>query len=116
MTPWWLQKPMRMIQTNLREIDATLDVDTYIQSLKEFSADVVLFNVGGIYYVWYTKGEGETAGFGSGAGSGSIERGPIGLPLYLAHRWLGCVHHRVRSAGLDLLVEPGRRAFWPGTG
>ena len=48
MTSWWLNKPMRMIQTNLREIDATLDIDIYIQSLKEFSADVVLFNVGGI--------------------------------------------------------------------
>jgi len=48
MTPWWLQKPMRMIQTNLREIDAKLDLDAYIHSLKEFSANVVLFNVGGI--------------------------------------------------------------------
>jgi hypothetical protein len=48
MTSWWLKKPMRMIQTNLREIDAALDIDTYIRSLKEFSADAVLFNVGGI--------------------------------------------------------------------
>jgi hypothetical protein len=48
MTSWWLQKPMRMIQTNLREIDAALDVDIYIEWLKDFSADVVLVNVGGI--------------------------------------------------------------------
>jgi hypothetical protein len=31
MTFWWRQKPMRMIQTNLREIDATLDIDIRIQ-------------------------------------------------------------------------------------
>lgn len=45
---WWLAKPYRMIQTNLREIDATLDVDEYFRSLKSFHTEVVLFNVGGI--------------------------------------------------------------------
>ncbi len=45
---WWLQKPMRMIQTNLREIDATLDIDTYVEQIKNCKANVVLFNVGGI--------------------------------------------------------------------
>ncbi len=44
---WWL-RPHRMIQTNLREIDATMDLDRYIQDIKDFQADVVLFNVGGI--------------------------------------------------------------------
>lgn len=39
---------MRLIQTNLREIDAKLDIDEYISSLEEFSANVLLFNVGGI--------------------------------------------------------------------
>ncbi len=39
---------MRMIQTNLREIDADLDLDTYVASRKDFAADVVLFNTGGI--------------------------------------------------------------------
>ncbi len=48
MSSWWLKKPMRMVQTNLREIDAGLDVDKYIESIREFCADVVLFNVGGI--------------------------------------------------------------------
>ncbi len=45
--PWWLT-PQRMIQTNLREIDATMDIDQYIRELKEFPANVVKFNVGGI--------------------------------------------------------------------
>ena len=44
---WWL-RPHRMIQTNLREIDATMDLDSYVQDIKDFQADVVLFNVGGI--------------------------------------------------------------------
>jgi hypothetical protein len=48
MMVWWQEKPMRLIQTNLREIDATLDVDTYMQSLEQFSANALLFNVGGI--------------------------------------------------------------------
>ena len=44
---WWLT-PHRMIQTNLREIDATMDTDLYVREVQEFGANVVLFNVGGI--------------------------------------------------------------------
>ena len=39
---------MRLIQTNLREIDADLDPDEFVGMLKDFSANVVLFNAGGI--------------------------------------------------------------------
>lgn len=45
---WWQEKPMRLIQTNLRETDALLDTDAYMRSLEEFSANALLFNVGGI--------------------------------------------------------------------
>jgi hypothetical protein len=45
---WWLT-PRRMIQTNLREIDAGMDVEAYVASLKAAGANVVLFNVGGTY-------------------------------------------------------------------
>lgn len=44
---WWLT-PHRMLQTNLREIDATMDLDQYVREVKEFGANLVLFNVGGI--------------------------------------------------------------------
>jgi len=44
---WWL-RPHRLIQTNLREIDAMMDLDRYMRDIKDFGADVVLFNVGGI--------------------------------------------------------------------
>lgn len=37
--PWW-QSPHRMLQTNLREIDATMDLDRYVRDVKEFGADV----------------------------------------------------------------------------
>ena len=46
---WWLEKPVRLIQTNLREIDARdFDVEIYASKAKEFSANTVLINVGGI--------------------------------------------------------------------
>ncbi len=45
---WWLAKPMRMVQTNLREIDADIQLDRYFAQLKAMSANVLLFNVGGI--------------------------------------------------------------------
>ncbi|MDT8300822.1 MAG: beta-galactosidase trimerization domain-containing protein [Sedimentisphaerales bacterium] len=44
---WWLT-PHRLLQTNLREIDATMDTDQYVREAKEFGANIVLFNVGGI--------------------------------------------------------------------
>jgi len=44
---WWLT-PHRLVQTNLREIDATMDTDQYVREAKDFGANIVLFNVGGI--------------------------------------------------------------------
>ena len=44
---WWLT-PHRLLQTNLREIDATMDIDKYVREVEEFGANIVLFNVGGI--------------------------------------------------------------------
>lgn len=46
---WWLDQPVRLIQTNLREIDARdFDVDVYAAKAREFGANTVLINVGGI--------------------------------------------------------------------
>ena len=36
---WWLT-PHRLLQTNLREIDATMDTDQYVREVKEFGAVV----------------------------------------------------------------------------
>jgi len=51
---WWLT-PHRLLQTNLREIDATMDVDQYVREVKEFGVNIVLFNVGGIVANYPTK-------------------------------------------------------------
>ena len=45
---WWLTEPIRLVQTNLREIDIDLDPAGFVAELVDFSANVVLFNVGGI--------------------------------------------------------------------
>ncbi|MDI6400969.1 beta-galactosidase trimerization domain-containing protein [Balneolaceae bacterium ANBcel3] len=45
---WWNREPVRLIQTNLREIDANLDRDSYVQTMLDASVNLVLLNVGGI--------------------------------------------------------------------
>ena len=45
---WWLNKPYRLYQSNLRDIDVDFDIDEYIQLVKEYKASAVMFNVGGI--------------------------------------------------------------------
>jgi hypothetical protein len=52
---WWKQNNLRMIQTNLREIDATMDVDQLISDLSEFSTNVLMMNAGGIFAFYPTK-------------------------------------------------------------
>ena len=47
-THWWSGRPLRLIQTNLREIDTTFDIPHYIESLQSFHAEVVILNTGGI--------------------------------------------------------------------
>lgn len=48
---WW-QKPQRIVQTNLRLVDADLDPRTLAKHLCDFGATAMLFNVGGIF-AWY---------------------------------------------------------------
>lgn len=45
---WWNRTPIRLIQTNFPSIYANMNVDDYVQSLVDASANVVLFNTGGI--------------------------------------------------------------------
>ena len=54
-TTWWNRAPYRLVQTNLREIDATMDVDAYVQSMVDANANIVLINVGGIVANYPTK-------------------------------------------------------------
>ena len=51
MSNWW-QRPQRIVQTNLRLVDATLDPTSLAEELQELGATAMLFNVGGIF-AWY---------------------------------------------------------------
>jgi hypothetical protein len=52
---WWNRAPYRLVQTNLREVDAAMDTDAYVQSMVDASANVVLLNVGGIVANYPTR-------------------------------------------------------------
>ena len=45
--PWW-HTPFRTFQTNLREIDAGMDVEAALDAIEEHGADTWLLSVGGI--------------------------------------------------------------------
>ncbi|OFX38961.1 MAG: hypothetical protein A2X03_13750 [Bacteroidetes bacterium GWA2_40_15] len=52
---WWNRTPIRLIQTNLPEIEGSMDRDAYVQSIIDASANTVLFNTGGIVANYQTK-------------------------------------------------------------
>jgi hypothetical protein len=47
-TGWWMNEPIRLVQTNLRETDDALDPKHLVQQLGEFPANVLLMGMGGI--------------------------------------------------------------------
>jgi hypothetical protein len=53
-TPWW-EQPYRIVQTNLRLIDASLDPVDLARQAKAFGASAITFNVGGIYAFYPTE-------------------------------------------------------------
>lgn len=52
---WWKRNNLRMIQNNLREADANLDVDALIEQLKAMSVNVLMMNAGGIVAFYPTQ-------------------------------------------------------------
>lgn len=52
---WWKEKKYRMIQNNFRDIDAAIDVEKYVQTLKEFHANVCMVGCGGITAFYPTE-------------------------------------------------------------
>ena len=46
--PWWHKNNIRMIQNNLRDVDAAMDIDRHIEWLKSFDANVLQIGCGGI--------------------------------------------------------------------
>ena len=52
---WWMDEPIRLVQTNLRETDAALDPQRHVQQVAEFGANALLFNLGGIVAFYPTR-------------------------------------------------------------
>ena len=53
--PLWYQQPFRIFQTNLREIDAVLDVNQVLDDLQSFHANAWLINTAGIVSFYPSK-------------------------------------------------------------
>ncbi|MEV5026830.1 family 10 glycosylhydrolase [Paenibacillus sp. LPE1-1-1.1] len=52
---WWSRNNLRLVQNNLREVDADLDVDLLIAELKAFQANVLMMNAGGMFAFYPSK-------------------------------------------------------------
>jgi len=52
---WWMDEPVRLVQTNVRETDSTLDARRLVQQVAEFPANTLLFNMGGIVAQYPTQ-------------------------------------------------------------
>ena len=52
---WWLDEPIRFLQTNLSETDSTVDPKALVAAVAEFPANTFLLNMGGIVAQYPTK-------------------------------------------------------------
>lgn len=79
---WW-QEPFSVFQTNLQEIDATLDVEATLDAIEQFGANTWLINTGGIVSFYPTDLPFQTRNpFLSDRPSGDL----IGDAVAAAHR------------------------------
>ena len=53
--PWWHKNNIRMIQNNIRDVDAAMDIDRHIEWLKSFDANVLQIGCGGITAFYPSK-------------------------------------------------------------
>jgi hypothetical protein len=52
---WWMDQPIRFLQTNISEKDSTLDPAHLVQQVADFPANTFLFNMGGIVAQYPTR-------------------------------------------------------------
>lgn len=45
---WWMKEPIRWVQTNIRDVDATLEAKHLVDQLSDMRANVLLIGMGGI--------------------------------------------------------------------
>jgi len=54
---WWMDEPIRFLQTNLRESDSAVDPKRLMEQVAEYRANVFLCNMGGIVAQYPTSAE-----------------------------------------------------------
>jgi hypothetical protein len=54
---WWMREPIRWVQTNLRQTDASLDAHRLVNQLADMRANVLLIGMGGIASYYPTRVE-----------------------------------------------------------
>src|SRR5262245_37024705 len=52
---WWLDEPVRFLQTNLSETDSTVDPKALVAAVADFGANTFLVNMGGIVAQYPTR-------------------------------------------------------------
>src|SRR5690242_4412630 len=52
---WWMDEPIRFLQTNISEKDSTLDPTHLVEQVANFPANTFLFNMGGIVAQYPTQ-------------------------------------------------------------
>ena len=52
---WWMDEPVRLVQTNVRGKDSALDARRLVEQVAEFPANTLLFNMGGIVAQYPTR-------------------------------------------------------------
>jgi hypothetical protein len=52
---WWMDEPVRFLQTNLRESDSTVDPKALVEEVATFPANTLLLNMGGIVAQYPTR-------------------------------------------------------------
>jgi hypothetical protein len=55
LTGWWMTEPLRWVQTNLRQTDASVDARQLVSQAADLRANVLHFSVGGIVAFYPTK-------------------------------------------------------------
>ena len=52
---WWIDEPVRFLQTNLSETDSTVDPAALVGAVERFAANTFLMNMGGIVAQYPTR-------------------------------------------------------------
>jgi hypothetical protein len=94
---WWETNNLRLIQNNLRETDADLNVDLLIEELNKLSANVLMMNAGGIVAFYPTELEYHyrAAGQTKDLLKEAIEKAHVSNMKFIARFDFSKVHERI---------------------